>query len=209
MDRFAGAIKPETHLRIGIIILAAGSSKRFGGISKQLLTINGTSLVRHAAEVALAADLGGPVVVVLGDRRDQVAPELDGLGVTLIDNPTYSDGVASSVKIGLAGVFMMEPKIDKFVVMPCDQPFVTAALLQQLVATQSETDKGIVATRYADQVHMPALFARRYAEPLSVLTGDKAPKWVIIKHKTDLAEVGFEPAAIDLDFWSQVEALNE
>ena len=195
-------------MRTGIIILAAGSSKRFGGISKQLLTINGTSLVRHAAEVALTAHLGGPVVIVLGDRRDQVAPELDGLGVTLIDNPNHTDGIASSVRIGLAGVFMMEPKIDRFVVMPCDQPFVTAALLQQLAATQEETGSGIVATRYADQVHMPALFARRYAEPLSVLTGDKAPKWVIIKHKADLAAVDFEPAAVDLDFWSQVEALN-
>lgn len=194
---------------IGIIILAAGASKRFGGISKQLLSINGTSLVRHATEVALAANLGGPVVVVLGDRRDQVAPELDGLGVTLIDNPAYENGIASSVKIGLAGLFMMEPRIDKFIIMPCDQPFVTAALLQQLVAIQAETGKGIVATRYADQVHMPTLFDRRFAEPLSALTDDKAPKWVIIKHKTDLAEVGFEPAAIDLDFWSQVEELKK
>ncbi|MEZ0486295.1 nucleotidyltransferase family protein [Fibrella aquatica] len=195
-------------MKTGIIVLAAGSSKRFGGIAKQLLTINGTSLVRNAVDIAMAANLGGPVVVVLGDRRAQIAPELDGLGVTLIDNPTYDDGVATSVKVGLAGLFMMQPSIDTFIVMPCDQPFLTPALLNQLVATQTETGKGMVATRYADQVHMPALFTRRYAELLAELTGDKAPKWVIIKHKTDLAEVGFEPAAIDLDFWAQVEALE-
>lgn len=195
-------------MKTGIIILAAGASKRFGGIAKQLLTINGTSLIRHAATVALAADLGGPVVVVLGDRREQVAPELDGLGITLIDNPAFADGIASSVKIGLAGLFLMQPTISTFLIMPCDQPFLTPALLRQLVATQEETGKGIVATRYAGQVHMPALFTRFYAEPLTLLTDDKAPKWVIIKHKTDLAEVGFEPAAIDLDFWSQVEELN-
>lgn len=195
-------------MRTGIIVLAAGSSKRFGGIAKQLLTVNGTSLVRQATETALAANLGGPVVVVLGDRREQVAPELDGLAVTLIDNPTYNDGIASSVRIGLAGLFLMQPDIDTFIVMPCDQPFLTPALLGELVVTQQESGKGVVATRFADQVHMPALFTRQYAEPLSNLTGDKAPKWVIIKHKTDLAEVGFEPAAIDLDFWSQVEALE-
>lgn len=195
-------------MKTGLIVLAAGSSKRFGGIAKQLLTVNGTSLVRQATETALAANLGGPVVIVLGDRREQIVPELDGLAVTLIDNPTYNDGIASSVKIGLAGLFLMQPDIDTFIVMPCDQPFLTPALLQQLVATQHESGKGIVATRFADQVHMPALFTRQYAEPLSELTGDKAPKWVIIKHKTDLAEVGFEPAAIDLDFWSQVEALE-
>lgn len=195
-------------MKTGVIVLAAGASKRFGGIAKQLLTVNGTSLVRHAADIALAAQLGGPVVVVLGDRREQIAPELDGLAVTLIDNPTYSDGIASSVKMGLAGLFLMQPDIDTFIIMPCDQPFLTPALLAQLVATQQESGKGVVATRFADQVHMPALFTRQYAEPLSNLTGDKAPKWVIIKHKTDLAEVGFEPAAIDLDFWSQVEALE-
>jgi len=196
-------------MKTGIIVLAAGASKRFGGIAKQLLTVNGTSLVRNAADIALAADLGGPVVVVLGDRREQVAPELNGLGVTLIDNPTYSDGISSSVKIGLAGLFLMQPTIDTFIIMPCDQPFLTPALLRQLVATQEETGKGIVATRFAGQVHMPALFTRQYAEPLSKLTEDKAPKWVIIKHKTDLAEVGFEPAAIDLDFWAQVEELTK
>ena len=196
-------------MKTGIIILAAGTSKRFGGIAKQLLTINGASLVRNAADIALAADLGGPVVVVLGDRRVQVAPELDGLGVTLIDNPAFADGVASSVRIGLAGLFLMQPTINTFIVMPCDQPFLTPALLQQLVTVQQETGKGIVATRFADQVHMPALFTRPYAEPLSMLTDDRAPKWVIIKHKTDLAEVGFEPAAIDLDFWSQFEEMNK
>ena len=196
-------------MKTGIIILAAGTSKRFGGIAKQLLTINGTSLVRNAADIALAADLGGPVVVVLGDRRVQVAPELDGLGVTLIDNPAFADGIASSVRIGLAGLFLMQPTINTFIVMPCDQPFLTPALLQQLVTVQQETGKGIVATRFAGQVHMPALFTRPYAEPLSMLTDDRAPKWVIIKHKTDLAEVGFEPAAIDLDFWSQVEEINK
>lgn len=196
-------------MKTGIIVLAAGASKRFGGIAKQLLTINGTSLIRTAADVALAAELGGPVVVVLGDRRAQIAPELDGLGVTLIDNPTHTDGIASSVKIGLAGLFLMQPSVDAFIIMPCDQPLLTPDLLKQLVATQQETGKGIVATRYADQVHMPALFMRQYAEALSKLTDDKAPKWVIIKHKADLTEVGFEPAAIDLDFWSQVEALEK
>ncbi|RYF67738.1 MAG: nucleotidyltransferase family protein [Cytophagaceae bacterium] len=162
-------------MKTGIIVLAAGSSKRFGGIAKQLLTVNGTSLVRNAAQIALNADLGGPVVVVLGDRREQVAPELDGLGVTLIDNPTYTDGVATSVKIGLAGLFLMQPTIESFIVMPCDQPFVTTDLLNQLVATQTESGKGIVATRYADQVHMPALFKREYAEPLSKLAVAWAP----------------------------------
>jgi molybdenum cofactor cytidylyltransferase len=193
---------------IGIIVLAAGLSKRFGGINKQLLSINGTSLVRTAAEVALRANLGGPVVVVLGHEREAVAAELDGLGVTLIDNPTYKDGIASSMQMGMVGLFMMAPKIEAFIIMPCDQPYLTPALLQQLVATQQETGKGIVATRYADQVHMPALFRRTYADALLALKEDKAPKWVIIKHKTDLAEVGFEPAAVDLDFWTQVEAIQ-
>jgi molybdenum cofactor cytidylyltransferase len=194
-------------VNIGIIILAAGTSKRFGGITKQLLSINGTSLIRTAAEVALGANLGGPVVVVLGHEREAVAAELDGLNVTLIDNPTYLEGIASSVKMGMVGLFMMDKQIESFVVMPCDQPFLTPALLQQLAATQDETDKGIVATRYDNQVHMPALFKRTYTDALLALTDEKAPKWVIIKHKTDLAEVGFDPAAVDLDYWAQVEAI--
>ncbi len=196
-------------MKTGIIILAAGSSKRFGGIAKQLLTVGGISLVRRAAEAALAANLGGAVVVVLGHYRQQVAAELAGLSVTLIDNATYLDGVATSVRTGLAGLFMMDPTIESFLIMPCDQPFLTPALLQQLVATQEESDKGIIATRYDDQVNMPALFRRSYAEPLSELTGDKSPKWVIIRHRADLEAVDFAPAAVDLDFWAQAEGLQQ
>ncbi len=207
----------------GIIILAAGASSRFGGEPKQLLTMRAgqepaITLVRRAAELALAAQLGGPVVVVLGANRDRIAPELAGLPITVIDNNAYNLGLSSSIKIGLAGVYMTNKAIDTVVVLLCDQPLVTTALVQQLAATHAETGKPIVACRYGgtqpdgsgpgSQLGVPALFERSYFEELLQLDGDKGARFVLTNHPDDVAEIGFAPAALDLDSWEDVANFN-
>ena len=60
--------------RIGAMILAAGSGSRMGEI-KQLILVEGKSLVRRAAQAALDGGCD-PVTVVTGAYSSQVAAEL-------------------------------------------------------------------------------------------------------------------------------------
>lgn len=200
-------------MKIGIIVLAAGPSLRFGETIKQLLTFNGVTLVRKATETALAAQLGGPVVVVVGAARERVAPEVADLPVTVIDNDRYALGIASSIKTGLAAIHLTQTELDALILLPCDQPLVSPALLQQMAAVFSESGKGLVACRYSDrvggsQLGTPMLFGWHYLDALLDLEGDKGPRWIVLKHKGDRAEVAFEPAALDLDSWRDVDAIN-
>lgn len=185
-------------LTIGTIILAAGDSSRMGGEPKQLLTYKGQSLLRRVTETALAPQRG-PVVVVLGAHRDRIVPELAGLPVTLVDNPSWPTGQASSLKTGLAALYLVHKDVDAVLVLHTDQPLVSVGLLIHMLAVWPDEGKGIVACRYGTQVSVPALFSRAYMAELLQLAGDRGVKWVIAKHRSDCAEVPFEAGAIDLD----------
>ncbi len=202
-------LSPDRFMKIGIIILAAGPSLRFGETIKQLLTFNGTTLVRKATETALAAQLGGPVVVVVGASKDLVAPQVADLPVTVIENDGYEKGVASSIKTGLVAVHMTQTELDAVIFLPCDQPLVSATLLKRLAITWAESGRGIVSTRYEGQLGTPVLLGWHYLDELLDLEDDRGTKWIVMKHKGDRTEVVFEPAALDLNSWRDVERVNK
>ncbi|CCH51218.1 hypothetical protein BN8_00133 [Fibrisoma limi BUZ 3] len=196
-------------MRIGIIILAAGAATRFGGQPKQLLALNGSTLIQRITQTALTACPDGPVAVVLGANRDNVRPELLNYPVTIVDNPHWSDGMATSLKAGLDSLLTQHPALDAVIVLLCDQPLITPELIQELIDTHGRTGQPIVACRYAGSVGVPALFTQSYFDKLLALTGDQGARYILKNNKTDLAEVGFEPAAIDLDSWQDVEEFNQ
>src|ERR1700679_1330829 len=86
--------------RLGAVILAAGASRRMGR-PKALLEIGGRALVVRAAEAALAAPVW-PVVVVLGAEASKIRPVLARLPVLIVENPAWAEGMASSLRTGLA-----------------------------------------------------------------------------------------------------------
>lgn len=195
-------------MRIGTIILAAGDSSRMGGEPKQLLLYKGQTLIRRVTESALALQRG-PVVVVLGANREQIIPELAGLPITVIDNPGWSTGQASSLKTGLAALYLTHKDMDGVLVLHTDQPLVSLGLLLHMLDIRSESGKGIIACRYGTQIGVPAIFNRDYITELLQMDGDKSLQWVIVRHRDDCAEVPFEAGSIDLNTKRDVEQFQQ
>ncbi len=183
--------------KIGIIILAAGESKRMGQ-PKQLLDIDGESLLRRTAKVALATGLE-PVVMVVGANKPQIIPEIADLPLTIIDNSMWRTGMASSVKMGMAALWMNNKNIDAVLMLVCDQPFLTVGILNKIIAQYQAQSPKIVACQYAGQVGVPALFDRTMFDTLLSLTGDKGAKPVLMSHLEDTHLVDFENGIVDLD----------
>jgi molybdenum cofactor cytidylyltransferase len=185
-------------MRLATILLAAGSSSRLG-LPKQLLRQSrGTTLVRHMAELALSLD-NGPVVAVLGANHEEIGRELAGLPLLTPVNDNWAEGLAASLRVGLNA--LASESIDAFLVLLTDQPYVTAELLRQLIATRAETGRGIVACRYAEPAHLgvPALFDRRYIPEFLTFSGDMGARKLIRQYPDDCAEVPFPLGAVDLD----------
>lgn len=84
------------------IVLAAGAGRRYGR-PKALVRLGGTLLVERAAATLASAGCR-PVVVVVGAGADQVRAAADLADATLVDNPDWASGMASSLRSGLAAV---------------------------------------------------------------------------------------------------------
>lgn len=162
---------------IGAIVLAAGGSTRFGE-PKQLLEWHGLPLVAHVADQALAAGLE-PVVVVVGYRAEEVRAALANRPVRLATNWRWEEGLSTSVQAGLAA---LPPETEAVVFLSCDQPLVSADLLQQLVVRFRETGAPIVCAAYGDLRTTPALFARSLFREFFEITGDQGGRVLMARY---------------------------
>src|ERR1700726_5244315 len=119
----------ESNRRVAAVILAAGRSTRMGGPNKLLAELGGKTLVRIVTEQALTSKAQS-VVVVTGHQADEVEKALRGLKVTFVRNPDFADGLASSVKAGIAAV-----PADAAAAVIClgDMPLIDAHLIDRLI----------------------------------------------------------------------------
>jgi molybdenum cofactor cytidylyltransferase len=139
------------------------------------------------------------VVVVLGALADRLQTELAGLPVIIALNPAWESGMASSIRAGLGAAAADAPGLDAVVILLCDQPLITAAMLDRLVAVHRAEGRGIVAAEYGEAAGVPALFGRNYFPGLGALEGDQGARKIIVNHNKDLARIPMPEAAFDVD----------
>ncbi|MEK6476505.1 nucleotidyltransferase family protein [Catalinimonas sp. 4WD22] len=180
-----------------IVILAAGESSRMGQ-PKQLLQINGKSLLRHAVEEAIDSDLG-PVIVVLGAFAEQIKEALPALEIKIVHNPDWQQGMGTSIQKGIQEVQKEYDYSQGAILMLSDQPYVNTILLNKLLQTHLHTQKPIVASTYQDTLGVPAYFHHSYFPFLSQLEGSIGARKLIQQHKAQVASVDFPSGRFDVD----------
>lgn len=190
--------------KIGLIILAAGSSNRMSGEPKQMLEFEGKTLLRRAAETALQTEFS--TVVVLGANHQNLRKEIEDLPLKIAFNEDWKNGISSSIKKGLS-VFS-EENLDAVIIMLCDQPFVSTEILLRLRDAFIKTKKPIAASQYENTVGVPALFAREIFAGLKNLREDEGAKKIIKKNMNKTALVAAPEAAFDVDTLQDFERLK-
>ena len=191
---------------IGIVILAAGSSSRLGK-PKQLLEYEGQSLLQHVIDAAVHSK-AATIVVVLGANSDLISKKIHTPKVDLTENSEWEEGMASSVRNGLSALQRISPTTDAVIFMVCDQPYVSASLINDLIETQKETGKAIVTCNYGEAIGPPALFYKSLFHELMQLKGDAGARKIIQQHNDEVATVLFEKGKIDIDTREDYEALS-
>ncbi|HZU04391.1 MAG TPA: nucleotidyltransferase family protein [Chloroflexota bacterium] len=186
------------------ILLAAGQSTRLGQ-PKQLLPYRGRSLLRHAAEVGLAAGLA-PLIVVIGAAAPAMRRELEGLAVQVVENPRYAEGQSTSLR---AGVAALPPGTAAVVILLVDMPAVDAEVIARLVEAWRATAAPIVRPAYAGQPGHPVLFAAPLLPELAAVQGDEGGRAVLRRHAatTHLVPVATPGVLQDIDTWEAYRSL--
>jgi molybdenum cofactor cytidylyltransferase len=163
------------------IVLAGGESKRMG-LPKLTLLYQGTTLLTHAIKKAQA--ISSETFVVVGAYAEHYTPEAEKAGANVIVNPQWSEGLASSLRVGIAALSHADAAL---IILP-DQPFVPLEHLQTLIATWQKTGAALVFSRYQGILGAPCLIDKTLFERSQSLRGDKGAR-ALIDETTTTAEV--------------------
>jgi molybdenum cofactor cytidylyltransferase len=192
--------------RVGVILLAAGNSTRMGR-PKQLLSHRGSTLLRHAAAVALETGFT-PVVVVLGAEAEACRAALAGLPIQPVVNHAWREGMGTSLRTGIAELIRLAPQLDAVLILLHDQPRVTARRLRELVAACTPAACA-VASAYDETLGVPALFARELFADLVALSEDQGARRLLQAHRERVIPFDFPEAAHDIDTPDDYERLSQ
>ncbi|MFN3782805.1 MAG: NTP transferase domain-containing protein [Spirosomataceae bacterium] len=184
-------------MQTSIVLLAAGASSRMG-TPKQLLPIGSKNMIQTLIDEALKTSCY-PITVVLGANKAKIVPALVDMPINLVDNANWESGMASSIKMGLIGSYMIEKNIDSILFLTSDMPYVTSGYIQEIIRKAEETEALIIASKYGGTVGIPALFKREIFTDLLELTGEEGARKLIQQNKEKLALVDFPNGAFDLD----------
>lgn len=147
-----------------VVVLAAGGSTRLGQ-PKQLLTRQGESLVHRVVRLSLEL-APSQVLVVVGANAQAVTSSIAGLDATLITNPHWERGLASSLQV--AGARLL-PTVTAVMVVACDQPAIEHSHLQALLLGARAATSACAGTRHGSALGVPAVVPRAWFTPVGAV----------------------------------------
>jgi molybdenum cofactor cytidylyltransferase len=176
---------------VGAIILAAGASRRYGS-PKQLIVVDGMTLLEHAIQAAAVAGLQ-PVAAVVPVWLSRPA-SYDDERLRWIHNAFPERGLSVSLRLGLDA---LEGEVDAAVVLLGDQPRVRSETLTALLAARG--DRPIVGSLADGILAPPVLIESSHFHLVKELSGDIGLRQMLIEHPelVRALEVGAHPPDID------------
>ncbi|HRK29579.1 MAG TPA: nucleotidyltransferase family protein [Tepidisphaeraceae bacterium] len=181
--------------KIAIVVLAAGRSARLGR-DKRLLMVDGEPLIRRACQLAVACAVG-PVFVITGANDFAAAEAIADLPVIVLSNPTPEAGIGSSIRVGIAAAAAGDA--EAAIITVCDQLSVTTKHLLHLVQAAGESRAAAVASRYAGDAGVPALFTRPMFPALCAIPPDEGAQRLLRSLGGGLHAVDLPDGEQDID----------
>jgi molybdenum cofactor cytidylyltransferase len=144
-----------------------------------LADLNGAPVIRRTVDAVLAAGFG-EVIVTTGAQHAEIAAALDGFGVRIIHTPGWDEGMAASIR---AGVAALAGKGRGLFVFLGDMPLVPIDLcdpLARLACDAGYAARPVVSGRPGH----PVCFIGNAVRDLALLQGDQGAAH-ILKHRTE------------------------
>src|SRR5215216_3666211 len=196
--------------RLGVIVLAAGRSTRYGSAAghKLLARAGDAPVIRHTVLAAVNSGVGD-IVVVTGAESALVTRAVADLPVNVQHEPRYAEGMAVSLE---RGVEALRETTDALLIALGDQPGMRPDAYRRVVSRWLETGASIVVPCYAGSstpAH-PILFSAAVYDELLALRGDVGARAVVIRDPSRVAEAELPwPAPRDVDTQDDLAAVIE
>src|ERR1700722_17196842 len=176
------------------IVLVAGESRRMG-YPKPLLKIDGQTFIERIAESMLA--VVPRLVIVLGPHSDRVRAAIPrDERIVIVENPNYSRGQLSSLKVGLSAI---QPNATGALVHLGDHPLVRAETSKAIVDSYNQLGKSIVVARHDGRRAHPVIFNRAIFDELQSAPEEEGARHVVNLDASRVAYVDSDDPGINLD----------
>ena len=177
------------------------------GRPKQLLLYNDKTLLQHTVQAALASG-SQPIVVVLGAEAETVQNEISRKNVHVVVNAEWKEGMASSIRCSTKAYIKINPAAEGVILMVCDQPFVSAALINNLIAAYEKTARPVVTCGYDATFGPPVFFHHTLFDELLQLKGDIGARSVVRQHADSVEVIPFPEGTFDVDTEADYERIQ-
>ena len=185
------------------IILAAGTSSRFGDGNKLLTRYGGQAMVRCVADAALATELD-PVIVVTGHEAPEVQAAMSGLDLVFAHNADFANGQAGSLTTGIAAV----PRgCTGAMILLGDMPDVDAEIINQLLDEFAGKTSIVVPVHDGTRGNPVILGCENFAG-LMALSGDKGARELLAGDNVRMVDMASDAVLRDFDTPESVEDRN-
>jgi len=173
------------------IILAAGSSSRFGEI-KQLLKFKEVPFINSLISSAVMAGLT-PILIITGSDHEQVSDSLidHNKDITIVNNPDWQQGQSTSIRVGINELEQQvhdgkigtqtEPLPCSVIFLLADQPQVGPSLLEALADMHAHSLLPVIAPLVDGKRANPVLFDKVTFPFLKDLHGDVGGRGIFHK----------------------------
>ena len=153
-------------------------------------------MLQRVIDAALKAEIAS-VTVVTGCQADEVRHLLQDRDVHYVHNAAYREGIAGSLKLGLAS---LPEDIDGVMILLADMPFIEAVHLNELIAEfNPATERDIVAPIREGRLGNPIIWSARYIPAMMDLSGDRGARPLLDEFAANVWEVPMGDDAIFLD----------
>jgi len=171
-----------------------------GPHNKLLLPWNGKTLIEHAVDTLIASALD-EVIVVVGHQADEIKTVLRERAVVIVENLDYHDGMASSIRSGVAAV-----SANAAAIMIClaDQPLLEPTDLKTIISAMDDArraGKSIVVPFFQGRRGNPVILDATYRNAMIDEVGDIGCR-KIIKQSPDkvyVIEMPTDHVVLDVD----------
>lgn len=161
-------------MKLSLVVLAAGASRRFGAANKLLQPLAGKPLLCHTLDLVQGLPIAPKVAVCSAET----APLAEAAGFTVLLNPQPELGQSHSLRLGLANC----RKSDGCLFLTGDQPFLSADTLQRLIAAWQSEPNGIWGCDFHGHFSIPSIFPAAVYDELLSQGGDVGGREVMRAH---------------------------
>ena len=166
--------KYNIHNSIKKILLAAGSSKRYGIENKLSALINGKPVINHTLDALLKTFHHNEIIVVVGHDFQNIINLINNPKINYVKNQNYNNGIGTSISSAMKKI---DPNTDGVMIIPGDMPFITIKDLTKLQKKFLELKcTKVVCPKHNGIIGNPVLLPKSYFKILENLNDDIGAK---------------------------------